>query len=209
MKKLLQALETKILVFILAGFLLGSIHSNAQGSEDSCLAMMLITPDHFDPLLIHFTFIGNVPINSFQFLGTWDFGDGNTSTDSCPNHQYSQPGTYTVCLSFSICIGGGLSCHDDTCETVFFGAVAQIENIDGSLNTFYSYPNPVSNQFHVRADSNKELSLKITDVSGRTVMNRMVRNDEPIDATGFSNGIYFMEVTDGTRTLTRKLTIQQ
>jgi PKD repeat protein len=29
----------------------------------------------------------------------WDFGDGNTSTLQFPQHQYSLPGTYTVCLN--------------------------------------------------------------------------------------------------------------
>ena len=28
----------------------------------------------------------------------WDFGDGSTSQDSCPSHQYAKPGDYTVAL---------------------------------------------------------------------------------------------------------------
>ena len=209
MKNLFQFVKTKIIIFLLAAFVFTGIKSRAEVMEDSCLAMMLITPDHFDPLLVHFTFIGNVPVNSFQFLGSWDFGDGSTSTDSCPNHQYAQPGTYTICLSFSICIGGGMSCHDDTCETVFIGTIAGTDNFEGKLNNFYSYPNPVSAEFHVRSDSNKEMALKMKDLSGRTVLDRTNSNDEPIDASSFSNGIYFMEVTDGTRTLTKKLNIQK
>ncbi len=35
------------------------------------------------------------------FTTTWDFGDGNTSTDSNPVHLYSKPGVYTVKLTLN------------------------------------------------------------------------------------------------------------
>lgn len=35
------------------------------------------------------------------FTTTWDFGDGNTSTDSNPVHMYTQPGVYTVKLTLN------------------------------------------------------------------------------------------------------------
>lgn len=207
MKIFLRSAETKIIIFLFLAFVLTANKAKAEVAEDSCLAMMMVTPDHFDPLLMHFSFTGNVPINSFQFLGSWDFGDGFTSTDSCPDHQYTQPGTYIVCLSFSICIGGGMSCHDDTCESITIGTM-NIENTDGSLHTFYSYPNPVRNEFHIRSDSNKELEVKIRDVSGRLVLATMVNNDDAIDAATLAGGMYFMEVTDRVSTLVRRLNVR-
>ncbi|MDM9632841.1 PKD domain-containing protein, partial [Robiginitalea aurantiaca] len=53
---------------------------------------------------------GDVPLN-VSFTGSnstddsgiaqysWDFGDGNTSTDANPNHTYTTPGTYTATLT--------------------------------------------------------------------------------------------------------------
>ncbi|HIL80840.1 MAG TPA: PKD domain-containing protein, partial [Myxococcales bacterium] len=51
--------------------------------------------------------IGNAPLDvsfgdvSSQMPTTWswDFGDGGTSTDQNPNHQYTTPGDYTVSLT--------------------------------------------------------------------------------------------------------------
>ena len=208
MKELLHSLKVRIAVLLVASLFIYSRDAQAA-NEDSCLAMMLINPDNNDPLLIHFSFIGNVPINSFQFLGLWDFGDGNFSTDSCPDHTYSQPGTYVVCLSFSICIGGGLSCHDDTCESITVGTMASVEGDESGLHKFYTYPNPVVSEFRLRSDSNKEMVVNIKDISGRTVFSGIVKNDSPIDATGFSNGIYFIEAGSEGHILKRKMVVQK
>jgi len=37
-----------------------------------------------------------------EFLSSysWDFGDGNTSSDSAPSHVFTEPGVYTVKLIF-------------------------------------------------------------------------------------------------------------
>lgn len=182
--------------------------SKAQ-NEDSCKAFMNIMPDHNDPLLMHFQFTGTVPINSFQFLGIWDFGDGFTSNDSCPDHLYAQPGTYIVCLEFSICIGGGMSCHDDTCEEITIGNIQGIFNPDGMMHQFFTYPNPVQTKFYIRSDSDRSLGLKVKDATGRTVLISSVKNDEAVDASSFASGIYLLEVSDGNAVLQRKMVVRK
>ncbi|MEP7264575.1 MAG: PKD domain-containing protein [Bacteroidota bacterium] len=44
----------------------------------------------------------------------WNFGDGNTSSLQFPQHQYSLPGTYTVCLSLST----ASNCNSTYCSTI-------------------------------------------------------------------------------------------
>jgi PKD repeat protein len=44
----------------------------------------------------------------------WDFGDGNTSTASNPQHAYAMPGTYQVCLTASSVCGSSQSCQTIT-----------------------------------------------------------------------------------------------
>ena len=48
--------------------------------------------------------------NSTNAIGyTWDFGDGNTSTETNPVHIYTQDGTYNVTL-----VGQSDVCADET-----------------------------------------------------------------------------------------------
>ena len=44
----------------------------------------------------------------------WIFGDGTTSTNNDPTHNYTQPGTYTVCHITGI----QGSCADTSCQTI-------------------------------------------------------------------------------------------
>ena len=173
---------------------------------------MLVIPDQLDPLTIHFYFAGNVPPGSFQFMGVWDFGDGNVSSDSCPVHQYMQPGVYTVCLTFNICIGGGMSCHDDTCRIVNVGTIAGIESAEQTLHNFYCYPNPflqnTSGQLYVRSDCKGIMELSISDIEGNVVLSRPVENDKAFDVSTLNAGLYFIELRDNNSLLKKKLLIQ-
>jgi gliding motility-associated-like protein len=44
-------------------------------------------------------------LNGFGGAWDWDFGDGNTSTQQNPTHNYAQPGTYTVTLNVASTVG--------------------------------------------------------------------------------------------------------
>jgi len=208
MQPILHVLKSK-LAFVFALCLLATFNVKAVVNEDSCWAHMLAIPDHNDPMTMHFNFDGTVPAGSFQFLGVWDFGDGYTSNDSCPVHTYAQPGTYIVCLEFSICIGGGLSCHDDTCVTITIGNFSAIENLDGNLHNFYFYPNPVKSSFQIRSDASHELELRMKDATGREIYLGFVRNDDLIDISTLPAGMYIIEASDGKSIIQRKMIVQK
>jgi len=59
--------------------------------------------------LIHFL---DQSQNAVQW--NWDFGDGITSTQQDPYHEYEKPGIYTVCLAITNIHG----CQGDTCKNV-------------------------------------------------------------------------------------------
>lgn len=50
--------------------------------------------------------------NSSVISATWDFGDGNTSTNLAPNHVYSLPGTYSVAVTATSSSGTGVTTRD-------------------------------------------------------------------------------------------------
>jgi len=56
----------------------------------------------------------NLSTNAYNCYA-WDFGDGETSTEVNPSHEYLVAGTYTVCLTASNPYGS-----DEYCSNVFF-----------------------------------------------------------------------------------------
>lgn len=88
--------------------------TNSCGSDSSCQVLAVSCPaataafsDSTNQLQVQFTDLsGNTPT-----AWTWDFGDGNTSTQQNPSHIYAQPGTYTVCLIATNLCGADTSCQ--------------------------------------------------------------------------------------------------
>jgi PKD repeat protein len=62
---------------------------------------------------------------------SWDFGDGQTSSQASPTHTYASFGTYTVCLTIS---SDSVNCSSTYCDTIkiICPAVAGIQYILGS-----------------------------------------------------------------------------
>jgi hypothetical protein len=144
--------------------------ANAQGS---CEADFTWSTSALNPLEVQFNFTGYCPPGSFSFLGAWDFGDGGTSGDSLPVHTFDAPGHYTVCLSFDVCIGGGISCHDDTCITLFLSPTAGIGEQNGPGDLLIG-PSPVKDELQISLSQAPAGSIqaRVFDALGRLVINR-------------------------------------
>lgn len=83
--------------------------------------------EDFDPCAdMHVEFVWSSGINNgflIEFDGIysgqissihWDFGDGSTSNDENPHHEYAQAGLYEVCVT----IENGDGCHSQYCHMV-------------------------------------------------------------------------------------------
>ena len=70
----------------------------------------------------------------------WDFGDGTYSTEQNPDHTYSEPGVFTVCLAIT---SGDSTCYDFYCEPILVdnggACVAQFTYFPDSSFTDYTY----------------------------------------------------------------------
>lgn len=91
---------------------------------------------------------------------------------------------------------------------------AGIEQLSSNLSDMSVVPNPFSDQAEVsfRSAMAGNFSFEMTDLLGAVVYSRQVYvmqgdNEIAVDRNGLSPGIYFMSMSDGTSSLTRKAVI--
>jgi PKD repeat protein len=94
----------------------------------------------------------------------WDFGDGNYSTQYNPSHQYTSPGTYTVCLYVYDSLQNFC---DSTCHTVMITNVG-MDEISVAQNLQLA-PNPTDGAFNVSWTLTQAgvVDISLYDLSGR------------------------------------------
>ncbi len=127
---------------------------------------------------------GAIPSNSTVFLPSatvtftnvssdatsyyWDFGNGNSSTDTNPWSAYDSSGTYTVML-----IATNADCGSDTTyltiEVMDAVGIDEFETFDATI-----YPNPSTDDFElvIQSKSNEVVSVRLLDLTGRVVSER-------------------------------------
>lgn len=123
----------------------------------------------------------------------WDFGDGNTSTDQNPLHQYAFFGNYNVCLVATDAFG----CADSICEEVTISTAIE-KNLLFPLEIF---PNPTASKVQLRlpASLNGMLDLRIYDVQGKIVLQteRSAQPEITLNLQNLASGLYTILLTDG------------
>lgn len=154
----------------------------------------------------------------------WDFGDGFTSTQQYPFHQYNTPGNYIVCLTVSA-TNGTTTCTDTKCDSSSVQKVASflmsqinikapvvagiVENtIIKGLN---AYPNPMTDELTIEVAltaNNNNLSYSIIDALGKVVVKNPLTNSKTtLNTSGLDQGFYFLSIStiDGKAIKTVKL----
>lgn len=146
----------------------------------------------------------NVQFNNTSTSGTnaWDFGDGNTSSATSPQHSYGLSGTYNVCLTVTTACG-----ETETCNTV------TVDEDDSGIDENYAnyvsvYPNPTNSFVNFYITHPNVKSLVVMDIVGKEVMtSNIVGELTQINIEGFSNGTYFYRLlgVDGSTLVADKL----
>ncbi len=154
------------------------------------------------------------PITEF----IWDFGDGQTSNEEFPVHEYESEGFYMLCLTIlSEAPNGFMVCTSTYCDTIGIsqmmlksngmtlnviselatGIEQQIQNIS-DINL---YPNPANNNITLsyNVKENEMLTTTIYDVSGRTISSSssiptIGYNRVNIDLSDLTTGMYQIEL---------------
>jgi PKD repeat protein len=66
------------------------------------------------------TFVDSSGTDPNTTLYAWDFGDGGTSSNQNPTHQYATGGWYFVCFSIEAQVNGAI-CRDTYCDSLYVG----------------------------------------------------------------------------------------
>jgi spore germination protein YaaH/PKD repeat protein len=135
-------------------------------------------------------FFSNTSNNATSYL--WYFGDGNTSTDQSPWHDYTASGTYTVSV-----IAMNNVCLNDTAFLIINVGTAGFEDLSGT--TYNVYPNPSNGLFTVEASAMTSYNCSLLDLHGKVLTSKFSKGNTLIDIREFASGIYFLEIKDGSR----------
>lgn len=148
----------------------------------------------YDPVA-DFPAIFQVNNNTVQFTNqstngvnyTWDFGDGNSSTDTDPIHTYVNYGFFTVQLITEKC---GIF---DTITQQVELAISGLEENE-SLQTIQVSPNPTKENVYLQIENLN--SLKVFNSIGKEVEVTFLKkgNGFEIDLSSLSNGIYLLKI---------------
>lgn len=119
----------------------------------------------------------------------WNFGDGATSTDTNPSHDYLISGNYNACLTVYT------SCDSVTsCQLVNIVIVSNVTIPEEGIKVF---PNPAGGILNISFGDIRMTSseIKLTDHSGRVVFSGMNKDKEmQINVTHLATGMYFLSV---------------
>ncbi|MEL7530497.1 MAG: PKD domain-containing protein, partial [Bacteroidota bacterium] len=123
----------------------------------------------------------------------WDFGDGNTSNDQNPLHQYAFFGNYTVCLIAT----DGFGCTDTICQEASISTAIERNR----LLPLEIFPNPTSDQVQLSlpASLNAQLDISVYDAQGKLVLQteRSAQPEITLDIQSLASGLYTILLSDG------------
>ena len=184
-----------------------------------CQASFAVTPDTTGQaaFIITHTSLGN-NLNFF-----WDFGDGNTSTQVYPTHQYGGPGTYLVCLTVWDSL---TNCQDTHCDTITIAQgqspviviQAPITSVqEAAVLDIGLYPNPVQDILGLRLglESSEEVRIRLVDMHGRVVLERAPEflsageHRIELDASQLADGLYLTQIQIGGQVFTEKAFVRK
>lgn len=134
---------------------------------------------------------GSVSFTNTSTSGTysWNFGDGNSSTDPNPSHTYQSSQTYHVCLTVTTSCGSTQSCQD----VVVTGATGINTQAVKGLSL---YPNPASDAFTLQWEGTETpAQVILVNMLGQQVMKQVVAgNALEVNVSQFTSGAYTLLV---------------
>ncbi len=172
----------------------------SKGYNDFFLAeydTVCVTPTPVFELSSNGTMLELSPIPEIAGKWDWNFGDGNSSDQVDPSHDYGSEGTYTICLNYENDCGTSNFCDTVTVTT---SGKREITSDHGKWNIF---PNPASDEITLRARTERsvDLELRLRNTLGAILLSKTVSFEKNggrrrINLEGVSGGLYLVELRD-------------
>lgn len=139
---------------------------------------------------------------------TWNFGDGQTSSQGFVAHTYNVAGTYTATLTGTI---GNCSATDQITIVVGTTGIDQLSLEEGvSL-----YPNPNDGMFNLKLDFGiaQDVDVKLFSAIGQLVevrnLGSVTSSVVEFNLASHASGVYFVQVNTTSGTITKRITISR
>lgn len=116
---------------------------------------------------------------------TWDFGDGNFSTDDNPVHQYASTGTYQVSLTTT---------KGNCSETVTKSVSPGSSGVNAISDTnFKLYPNPAKDNLLIQTQLPGKYRYELMDITGNVLL---TSTENSINVAPLTTGMYLIRIID-------------
>ncbi len=114
------------------------------------------------PLVGYFIPTGNYNTSNIDY--SWDFGDGGTSAEAYPYHEYTMTGLYNVCLTVS-----EDTCSNTQCQNVFIPSSNPVPQDSCFANFIISQVNPFEvSVVNISSGNNLDFIWTLTSRGGTT-----------------------------------------
>lgn len=134
----------------------------------------------------NFNFIFTPDVTGLSYL--WDFGDGNTSTDSVATYTYTTAGSYTV--SLTVTDANGCSATSTQMVQTQTVSIVDVEGMDVMV-----FPNPFVNEINISGNWDLGVYIKLISMDGKTIASRFSNeNTISLQADVLSTGIYYLQI---------------
>lgn len=123
------------------------------------------------------------------------------------NHSYTAPaaGVYYFGLQNAIAANTNGSVFWAVDNFTVSSATASVDSVDS--NTFRVFPNPANDMININSENHAIDNISIMDINGREVINSSFENinHTKIDISNLTAGIYLLNITSGSSSVTQKL----
>lgn len=123
----------------------------------------------------------------FQYY--WDFGDGNSSTEANPSHQYADTGVYLISVHLQN------NCDSINIQKQIHILSSQVQDVD--FQKIRPTPNPFTNGFYIQNPEQNKYQYFLFSAEGKIIkMGKSFSEIEYISMENHSDGLYIISIIE-------------